>query len=127
MSVVAASRAVGATMTAEALTMGDLRVSEELNGLLIALIGEGLPQASEEGAKASGRKLRDFGRRMGALEDDIAYSVRHVGGSLPGDAGGAYVRSMSKLTGADGGTNYLREFQKSLNDVAGSHRDQSLN
>ncbi|MEU9396373.1 hypothetical protein AB0D86_41040, partial [Streptomyces sp. NPDC048324] len=107
--------------------MGDLRVSDELNGLLIALIGSGLPQASETGAAVSGRRLGEFGRRMGALEEEIAFSVRHVGGSLPGDAGRSYVRAMSVLTGAGGGTNYLREYRASLERVGAGHRDQSLN
>ncbi|MET8947608.1 hypothetical protein ABZX30_29745, partial [Streptomyces sp. NPDC004542] len=83
--------------------MGDLRVSRELNGLLIALVGDGLPQASETGALLSSERLRDFGRRITGLEDAITYSVRHVGDSLPGDAGRSYVTSMSVLTGADGG------------------------
>ncbi|MGW2982519.1 WXG100-like domain-containing protein, partial [Streptomyces humidus] len=107
--------------------MGDLRVSDEFNAVLIALIGSALPQASETGAKESSRKLLEFGRRMRALENDINYSVQHVGDSLPGDAGRSYVRALSVLTGANGGTNYLQEYQKSLRDVAAGHRDQSLN
>ncbi|GAB2915304.1 hypothetical protein [Streptomyces heilongjiangensis] len=107
--------------------MGDLRVSEAMNGVLIALIGTGFPQASETGALLSSRELAAFGRRMRELETDIAYSVAHVGDSLPGDAGRAYARAMSVLTGADGGTNYLREYERSLRGVAAGHRDQSLN
>ncbi|MET8948151.1 hypothetical protein ABZX30_32600 [Streptomyces sp. NPDC004542] len=107
--------------------MGDLRVSDALNAILIALIGSALPQASETGAMESSRKLSEFGRRMGALEDDIDYSVKHIGDSLPGDAGRSYVRAISVLTGAHGGTNYLREYQNSLKNVAAGHRDQSLN
>lgn len=107
--------------------MGDLRVSEAVNGVLIALIGTGLPQASETGARVSSQKLAEFGRRMRELEQDIDYSVAHIGDSLPGDAGREYVRAMSVLTGADGGTNYLREYERSLRSVAAGHRDQSMN
>ncbi|MFJ3671526.1 hypothetical protein ACIPSE_34195 [Streptomyces sp. NPDC090106] len=107
--------------------MGDLRASEALNGLLIALIGTGLPQASETGARVSHEELNRFGGLMRALEEDIRYSVAHIGDSLPGDAGREYVRAMSVLTGADGGTNYLREYERSLRSVAAGHRDQSLN
>ncbi|MET8947923.1 hypothetical protein ABZX30_31400, partial [Streptomyces sp. NPDC004542] len=107
--------------------MGDLRVSEAMNGVLIALVGSALPEASETGARISSEKLAEFGRRMKELQDDIGASVAYVDHTLPGDAGRAYKRAMSVLTGADGGTNHLREYERSLRDVAQGHRDQSLN
>ncbi|MFH8467192.1 hypothetical protein [Streptomyces sp. NPDC017991] len=107
--------------------MGDLRVSPEWNAFITALIGAGFIEASETGAKVSGETLDGFGRRMASLEEEIAYSVRHIGDSLPGDAGREYVRAMSVLTGSDGGVNHLQLLERSLKEVAAGHRDQSLN
>ncbi|MFI6340344.1 hypothetical protein [Streptomyces sp. NPDC050535] len=107
--------------------MGDLRVSPEWNAFITALIGAGFIEASETGAKVSGETLDGFGRRMASLENEITYSVRHIGDSLPGDAGREYVRAMSVLTGSDGGVNHLQLLERNLKEVAAGHRDQSLN
>ncbi|MFJ1967631.1 hypothetical protein ACIO93_03080 [Streptomyces sp. NPDC087903] len=91
-------------------------VSPQLNNLLFVLIGEKMLQADEDLAYASHKPYKRLGKNVRDLSDLIEQSVLGVGQSLPPQVGQQYVRAM-RLFVDNGGTNYLREFSKQLDDV----------
>lgn len=91
-------------------------VSPQLNNLLFVLIGEKMLQADEDLAYRSHQPYRRLGKNVRELSDLIEQSVFGVGQALPPQVGRQYVRAM-RLFVDDGGTNYLREFARQLDDV----------
>ncbi|MFD6529953.1 hypothetical protein ACFWEE_08065, partial [Streptomyces sp. NPDC060184] len=91
-------------------------VSPQLNNLLFVLIGEKMLQADEDLAYRSHQPYRRLGKNVRELSDLIEQSVFGVGQALPPQVGRQYVRAM-RLFVDNGGTNYLREFARQLDDV----------
>ncbi|MGX1543965.1 WXG100-like domain-containing protein, partial [Streptomyces adustus] len=91
-------------------------VSPQLNNLLFVLIGEKMLQADEDLAYRSHQPYKRLGKNVRELSDLIEQSVFGVGQALPPQVGRQYVRAM-RLFVDNGGTNYLREFAKQLDDV----------
>ncbi|MER5436089.1 hypothetical protein ABT057_44540, partial [Streptomyces sp. NPDC002588] len=91
-------------------------VSPQLNNLLFVLIGEKMMQADEDLAYRSHQPYKRLGKNVRELSDLIEQSVFGVGQALPPQVGQQYVRAM-RLFVDNGGTNYLREFARQLDDV----------
>ncbi|MEU5247085.1 hypothetical protein AB0G81_23770, partial [Streptomyces asoensis] len=91
-------------------------VSPQLNNLLFVLIGEKMLQADEDLAYRSHQPYKRLGKNVRELSDLIEQSVFGVGQALPPQVGRQYVRAM-RLFVDNGGTNYLREFARQLDDV----------
>ncbi|MDX3745891.1 hypothetical protein [Streptomyces sp. AK08-02] len=102
-----------------------IMVSPELNNLLFVLIGEKMLQADEDLAYASHKPYKRLGKNVRSLSDLIEESVRGVGSALPPQVGQQYVRAM-RLFVDNGGTNYLREFAKQLDDVGNGRVKTSM-
>ncbi|ELP71350.1 hypothetical protein STRTUCAR8_02461, partial [Streptomyces turgidiscabies Car8] len=100
-------------------------VSPELNNLLFVLIGEKMLQADEDLAYASHKPYKRLGKNVRSLSDLIEESVRGVGTALPPQVGQQYVRAM-RLFVDNGGTNYLREFARQLDDVGNGRVKTSM-
>ncbi|MER7539023.1 hypothetical protein ABTX77_30195 [Streptomyces sp. NPDC097704] len=92
-------------------------VPEWANVLFFIIMGGRMPQADEDLAYRSHESFKEFSGNLYKLSELLEESIKASSGALPPEIAERYVRATRMVTD-DGGTNYLLEFARQLDDIA---------